>query len=437
MSPSSRSYLKTTVLAALLGAIIFGLTFVAALNQGGIAKVFVESVGSLIGFACVSVALGGVVALYRNWGLERGQQDLFLRLNASRDFNVGKNGELGWGIWVRRLFRRALRHCYLLVGDLVQVRSLQEIEDTLDERACLDGLPFMEEMAAFCGRRFRVYRCVDKVWDYGRSWRLRRIKDVVLLAALRCDGSAHGGCQASCSLLWKSAWLRLVRDEVEQGEGQRDGQRPEVPAVSVEPTTSSCYTCQFTQLSAASRPMTRWDVRQDVKPLLTGNLTVGAFCVGMLTRLFNRFARLRGGLDYPPMSRGTLKRTPLLTHGLAPGDTVRVLGSERIAATLDEASRNRGLSFDHEMMKHCGQRRRVSKRIERIIDISTGRMMTMKTPCIVLEGVDSSGEFLRFWAQHEYLYWREAWLEPQAGAPKQIVASASSSSIDCGGHGPL
>src|SRR5215468_7985055 len=129
MSPSSRSYLKTTVLAALLGAIIFGLTFVATLNQGGIAKVFVASVGSLIGFACVSVALGGVVVLYRNWGLERGQQDLFLRLNASRDFNVGRNGELGWGIWVRRLFRRALRHSYLLVGDLVQVGSLQEIED--------------------------------------------------------------------------------------------------------------------------------------------------------------------------------------------------------------------------------------------------------------------------------------------------------------------
>jgi len=65
MSPSSRSYLKTTVLAALLGALILGLTFVATLNAGGIAKVFVASVGSLIGFACVSVALGGVVALYR------------------------------------------------------------------------------------------------------------------------------------------------------------------------------------------------------------------------------------------------------------------------------------------------------------------------------------------------------------------------------------
>jgi len=38
MSPSGLSYLKTTVLAALLAALAFGLTLVAALNLGGIAK---------------------------------------------------------------------------------------------------------------------------------------------------------------------------------------------------------------------------------------------------------------------------------------------------------------------------------------------------------------------------------------------------------------
>ena len=32
---------------------------------------------------------------------------------------------------------------------------------------------------------------------------------------------------------------------------------------------------------------------------------------------------------------------------------------------------------------------------------------------LVLEGVDSSGETMRFWAQHESLYWRETWLEPE------------------------
>ena len=200
--------------------------------------------------------------------------------------------------------------------------------------------------------------------------------------------------------------------------------------VPAQAATGSCYTCQFTRLTAASHPMSRWDVRQDLKPLLTGNLTFGAFCIGMLTRMFNKVDRLRGGSGYPPISRGTLKKTPLLAYGLAPGDSVRVLGSERIAATLDVGSRNRGLWFDQEMVKHCSQRHQVSTRIERIIDISTGRMLEMKNPCIVLEGVDSSGEFMRFWAQHEMLYWREGWLEPESGAPRQGLTAGRNPSAE-------
>jgi hypothetical protein len=31
--------------------------------------------------------------------------------------------------------------------------------------------------------------------------------DTVHLSDLRCDGSAHAGCQAGCLLFWKEAWL--------------------------------------------------------------------------------------------------------------------------------------------------------------------------------------------------------------------------------------
>jgi hypothetical protein len=53
-------------------------------------------------------------------------------------------------------------------------------------------------------------------------------------------------------------------------------------------------------------------------------------------------------------------------------------------------------------------------------------MLRMKIPCVVLEGVDASGEHVRFLAQHDYPFWREAWLErvdpraqPDASAPNQ------------------
>ena len=50
----------------------------------------------------------------------------------------------------------------LRVGELVEVRSAEEILPTLDGRGAYEALPFMPEMLRFCGRRFRVYRRADK-----------------------------------------------------------------------------------------------------------------------------------------------------------------------------------------------------------------------------------------------------------------------------------
>ena len=54
----------------------------------------------------------------------------------------------------------------LKVGDLVEVRSAEEIRATLDENGELDGLPFMPEMLAFCGRRLTVHKVAHKLCDY-------------------------------------------------------------------------------------------------------------------------------------------------------------------------------------------------------------------------------------------------------------------------------
>src|SRR5215510_3937117 len=96
----------------------------------------------------------------------------------------------------------------LRVGEVVEVRSLLEILATLDGSATLDGLPFMPEMAAFCGRRFRVVKRADHVCDTIDYTGLRRMKDAVYLTGIRCDGSEHGGCQAGCLIFWKEAWLK-------------------------------------------------------------------------------------------------------------------------------------------------------------------------------------------------------------------------------------
>ena len=45
------------------------------------------------------------------------------------------------------------------------------------------------------------------------------------------------------------------------------------------------------------------------------------------------------------------------------------------------------------MSRFCGRTAKVARRVDRIIDEKTGRMLTMKNPCIVLEGVVCEGAF--------------------------------------------
>jgi hypothetical protein len=133
----------------------------------------------------------------------------------------------------------------------------------------------------------------------------------------------------------------------------------------------------------------------------------------LLTRLFNYIQHLRGGVPFPWLTLGTTGPTPSPSLGLTAGQPIRVLTPERIAATLDSGSRNRGLWFDLELLRHSNQGYTVNSRVDRIIDIVTCKMLNMKTPSITLTGATASGEFLHFCPQHEYNFWREAWLEPQ------------------------
>src|ERR1044071_2012614 len=116
----------------------------------------------------------------------------------------------------------------LSVGDWVEVKSKEEILRTLDRNAQLDGLPFMPEMFAFCGRRFRVEKRAHKTCDTVFPIRGRRMANAVHLAA-RCDGQAHGGCQAGCLIFWKEAWLRKVGDSSQPDPLHRQGPDLESP----------------------------------------------------------------------------------------------------------------------------------------------------------------------------------------------------------------
>src|SRR4030095_13701663 len=98
------------------------------------------------------------------------------------------------------------------------------------------------------------------------------------------------------------------------------------PTAARESTASTGrYRCQYTQLAVATTPLKKWDVRQDLRPVLAGNVTLAAFCVAILTRLFNIVQMARGGVSYPGWAPAAGRSVRSTGHSLAPGDKVRVL----------------------------------------------------------------------------------------------------------------
>src|ERR1700690_4405052 len=110
----------------------------------------------------------------------------------------------------------------LSVGDWVEVRSKEEILRTLDADGQLDGMPFMPEMFAFCGKRLQVYKRAHKTCDTVFPVRGRRVDQAVHLDT-RCDGSAHDGCQAGCLIFWKEAWLKPTSGSAHKNDTSRAG----------------------------------------------------------------------------------------------------------------------------------------------------------------------------------------------------------------------
>lgn len=322
-------------------------------------------------------------------------------------------------------------------GDLVEVKSPSEILGTLDERGSLAELPFMPEMAAHCGRRFLVDRRADKVCDTIHYTGSRRLHDGVFLADLRCDGSAHGGCQAECRFAWKEVWLRKVKPEspASAPPDPRDleallqrAARHVKETVEVEGRPQERWSCQATALPKATEHLKLWDPRSYVREYATGNVTLGHFLRVTARAVVQEPMRKLGLI--PEVHLPGTEPKPALDPPLhlQPGELVQVKEKEEIAATLNKEGRNRGLWFDREMMPYCGGTYRVRQRVSRFIDDRDGRMIELKNDCVTLEGVICSGDLsLRRWfcPRAIFPYWRESWLRRVKPAPSSTQPSAA------------
>lgn len=307
----------------------------------------------------------------------------------------------------------------------------------------------MPEMFTFCGRRLQVYKRAHKTCDTVFPIRSRRVQQGVHLAT-RCDGQAHGGCQAVCLIFWKEAWLKRVEGarEMSLKSSQPQSVNNFVPLSMLGCTEAAVwehsqarnsdgslrYVCQATQLPYATSHLAWWDIRQYIEDYVSGNVSLWRIICGVvyagyhsltqagiglgrpLRWFYNYFHWLWGGTLFPH-GTGTIPEgqpTPTASLNLHPGEVVRVKSYKEILQTLTSDNKNRGMHWDAELVPYCGKTFRVKHTVTRIIDERTGKMQQMKSPCIILESVICQSRYSScrmFCPRSIYSYWREIWLE--------------------------
>ena len=297
----------------------------------------------------------------------------------------------------------------LRAGDWVQVRSLSEILATLDSDGKLDSLPFMPEMIRFCGKKFMVAKRAEKTcFDHVQ----RRMDNAVHLADLRCDGSAHDGCQSACLLFWREDWLKRVSDPIDDksslsstsGAATDSDAEHKLHTRTIVPGRGLTYVCQATELEKASKgELKLWNLDQYYREIRAGN--VGWPEVKHLLRW--SLAWFQWWIFRHTSNKQTTPASG--KQNIVTGDLVEIRSKKEIFHSLTKTGTHLGLTFSAEMLTFTGKRYRVLGKVDRLIDERTGRMKVLKNNCLILDSVICRGH-CTLCPRAEFLFWRDEWL---------------------------
>jgi hypothetical protein len=208
-------------------------------------------------------------------------------------------------------------------------------------------------------------------------------------------------------MFWKAAWLRPAGPA---GSIDPVAEAQALKRLAALPTRNGdVYSCQSTQLEAATHPLPHLHLKQLVKEVRSGDLPASGL-VGIVLRA--GVNRLRASVGRPELGLivGRTARASKGELGLKAGDWVRIKSQEEVRGALDATSRNRGLSFEPEMTRYLGSVHRVAQVVDRIVDEQTGKMVNLDRT-VVLDQVYCQGLCNKACPRKNPLFWREAWLE--------------------------
>lgn len=97
-------------------------------------------------------------------------------------------------------------------GELIEVKPMESINQTLDETGHNRGLFFFPDMHSLCGKRQRVERRIEKIIVDGTG-EMRQLRNTVYLENSHC-GCVYAltGCPRGEFSYWREIWLRRSRN---------------------------------------------------------------------------------------------------------------------------------------------------------------------------------------------------------------------------------
>jgi hypothetical protein len=95
-------------------------------------------------------------------------------------------------------------------GELVEIKSRQEIVATLDGNNRNRGLAFESEMSRHCGTRTRVLERVERIIDEKTGKMINLSSDCLILDGVTCSGFYRYLCPRATHSFWREIWLHRV-----------------------------------------------------------------------------------------------------------------------------------------------------------------------------------------------------------------------------------
>lgn len=117
-------------------------------------------------------------------------------------------------LFAKKPFRQTalMNHTVINSGDMVRVKSKNEIKAMLNAWNEYKGCAFIDDMWNYCGSTQRVFKKVQNFIDE-RDYKLKRVKGLYILENVYCQGTrVLGKCDRSCFFFWREEWL----DKLEQ-----------------------------------------------------------------------------------------------------------------------------------------------------------------------------------------------------------------------------